>query len=325
MQNLTTPQSCIQAQGYQHLLYGTRLSLNTDSQCVMTETFSPLTIIAAAPGLRGQQYLSAAGMTIMYLDYLFTFPDELEVIWKGPFTQVKCLYVILRYGVGLAQPIFAYALSGLTRQDTPDSVCVTVIFVMATLALLTLTAGNYLMIVRIYTLWDHRKWVLRVVLAGFGICVCLTLGMLIPSVDTILRSVSGARFDNDIFHVCVIGVQPKFWVGIWVSQVAFDVFCLLLTVANAASRPRTVDVRLISDLRRDGLIFYVAIFSLRLLNVVLAAINRVHLFLMAITFVWSMTTVTVCRLVLRVERMIQKVGEDPRRFGHTSFELHFLD
>ena len=39
-------------------------------------------------------------------------------------------------------------------------------------------------------------------------------------------------------------------------QALFDVFLFVLTLYNAASRPRRANVKIITDLRRDGCVFY---------------------------------------------------------------------
>jgi hypothetical protein len=39
-------------------------------------------------------------------------------------------------------------------------------------------------------------------------------------------------------------------------QALFDVFLFVLTLFNAASRPRRANVKIITDLRRDGCVFY---------------------------------------------------------------------
>ncbi|KAA1478460.1 hypothetical protein DENSPDRAFT_741114, partial [Dentipellis sp. KUC8613] len=40
------------------------------------------------------------------------------------------------------------------------------------------------------------------------------------------------------------------------SIIAFDVFVVLLSLINAADRPRGLNVKLLTDLRRDGWLFY---------------------------------------------------------------------
>ncbi len=47
-------------------------------------------------------------------------------------------------------------------------------------------------------------------------------------------------------------------------QALFDVFLFVLTLFNAASRPRRANVKIISDLRRDGCVFYLVRVNRRL-------------------------------------------------------------
>ncbi|TFY52369.1 hypothetical protein EVG20_g10578 [Dentipellis fragilis] len=83
------------------------------------------------------------------------------------------------------------------------------------------------------------------------------------------RQTGHISYEDTFFHMCVIEIRPPTWAWFWVSQIAFDVFVVLLSLINAADRPRGLNVKLLTDLRRDGWLFYLALFSLRLMNLVL--------------------------------------------------------
>ncbi|KAH9993184.1 hypothetical protein BJV77DRAFT_944580 [Russula vinacea] len=117
---------------------------------------------------------AAVGLAMFAYDYLLTLGDEIKYIWRRPVTGIKILYLILRYGVAFAELVYF--------QD--------------------------IMLIRVYTLWDHRRWTLK------------------------------------ILHI-----------GYFMSAL-FDVFLFILTLFNAASRPRRANVKIITDLRRDGCLFY---------------------------------------------------------------------
>lgn len=40
---------------------------------------------------------------MLVYDYMLTFGDEIEYIWRRPITNVKVIYLILRYGVALGE------------------------------------------------------------------------------------------------------------------------------------------------------------------------------------------------------------------------------
>lgn len=49
---------------------------------------------------------AAAGFSVLIYDLLLTLGDELRYIWRRPFTSIKVLYLILRYGVATAQVVY---------------------------------------------------------------------------------------------------------------------------------------------------------------------------------------------------------------------------
>ena len=90
--------------------------------------------------------LVAVALSMYVYDYMLTFADEVQYIWRRPVTGIKILYLILRYGVLLAEVVyvqgesflgigepkfnisFAYsALSGLAP-NLSHNVCILLIF-----------------------------------------------------------------------------------------------------------------------------------------------------------------------------------------------------
>lgn len=82
------------------------------------------------------------------------------------------------------------------------------------------------------------------------------------------------KAETVIYHMCLVPVKPKTWVGIWTpqvrllnlipdsnanepSQVIYGIFVIVMTFLNAADRPRNVTVKIVEDLWRDGVIFHV--------------------------------------------------------------------
>jgi hypothetical protein len=57
--------------------------------------------------LEGSKTFSVAvGFTVFIYDLLLTLGDEVRYIWSQPVTNIKVLYLILRYGVGIAQVFY---------------------------------------------------------------------------------------------------------------------------------------------------------------------------------------------------------------------------
>ncbi|KAH9162467.1 hypothetical protein EDB89DRAFT_638690 [Lactarius sanguifluus] len=244
--------------------------------------------IKEQPVIDAERYISAVAFSMLVYDLLLTFGDEVRYIWRRPVTNIKVLYLFLRYGVTIAQVVYFQAISGLVTShmshsvsihlcahyksiltvlvvghhhvlwhpEVPDTLpsCVGSLIVLALVGSMSLILANYIMIIRVYTLWDHRKWMLRTLYIGYSLSVCSTLAFVATSIVQLAH-------DPIIFHMCLITGRSPYWIGIWLSQALFDVFLFVLTVTNAASRPRRANVKIITDLRRDGLVFYLGLFD----------------------------------------------------------------
>ena len=51
-------------------------------------------------------YPAAVGLSMFIYDYALTFGDEMQYIWRRPVTGIKILYLILRYGVAIAELVY---------------------------------------------------------------------------------------------------------------------------------------------------------------------------------------------------------------------------
>lgn len=148
-------------------------------------------------------------------------------------------------------------------------------------------------------LWDHNitvKWLLSV---GFSVSFCATFTMMTL---TVVKIFDGIRY-NDFAQMCVITTATHWLIGVWASPMLFEVLVLLLTSWNAFDRPRMASLRLASALHRDGMTFFMALTTLRALNLALAITNKPSVMVIAVFFVWSMTTLVLNRALLHVRRV----------------------
>jgi hypothetical protein len=60
----------------------------------------------------------AVALAMFIYDYTLTFGDEMQYIWRRPVTGIKILYLILRYGVAIAEIVYFQGESLLERDCT---------------------------------------------------------------------------------------------------------------------------------------------------------------------------------------------------------------
>ncbi|TCD68142.1 hypothetical protein EIP91_011508 [Steccherinum ochraceum] len=221
--------------------------------------------------LLATKYLAAAGMVCALYDHALTFSQEVNLIWARP-----------RWGV------------------TP-ALCKGFIITVGVIAVLSMTLGNIYAVLRIYSLWDERKGAMYALVAGFFVCYGTLFVMFGLALKTLFKSVAYSA----VVNTCVFSQKPVTYVGLWASMVAFDVYALCLVIFNALDRPhrRNHGIQLLDDLNRDGAMFNLILFCIRLINLCLSIkLGAADMFL-GIFFIWALISITMSRLMLRVEAL----------------------
>ncbi|KAI0259042.1 hypothetical protein BC834DRAFT_974622 [Gloeopeniophorella convolvens] len=59
------------------------------------------------------KYVTATSVTIVLWDHILTLAEEITLIWKGPITKTKALFVVQRYGATLVFIVITYVIFGI--------------------------------------------------------------------------------------------------------------------------------------------------------------------------------------------------------------------
>ncbi|KAI0261361.1 hypothetical protein BC834DRAFT_845626 [Gloeopeniophorella convolvens] len=212
------------------------------------------------------RYILAVFTVTLYWNHILTIPGEVAYIWKRPFTEIKILFVACRYMAAASFIVLFFGLSGLFEAGSD-----------------TLLAAM--------CIYDRRlKHVIYVLRGAFVLCwgvvtMCMVL--------TMLPIIHAVKFDDKLFHMCLVPYAPRYGTGVWAAQIVFELVVIVMTILNAASRPSTIRVKVISDLIRDCFISSVAAF-----------------FEIAAIVDTAILVTIVTRLILRVERLLDR--SEPR-------------
>jgi len=108
-------------------------------------------------------------------------------------------------------------------------------------------------------------------------------------------------------------------------MVSFDVFVFGLVLANALNRPYRETSEVVSNLRKDGIVFFLTIMAIRVFNLAFSlSVGSSETFLVA-SFMWAIIAISICRLILRIEatevRMIRLNSSEVWEPDTEQFEL----
>ncbi|KAF8442246.1 hypothetical protein L210DRAFT_3536138 [Boletus edulis BED1] len=114
--------------------------------------------MSSALNLRPNDYVTPVMLTAVGYDYILTFSNELEYIWRRPWTHVSVLFILVRY-VGL------YSL--VSFLPGPAKVCHIIGITDDWAFCLFFGAADFVMLLRVWALYNRSRLILGTLLVLF--------------------------------------------------------------------------------------------------------------------------------------------------------------
>ncbi|KAJ3546288.1 hypothetical protein NMY22_g2110 [Coprinellus aureogranulatus] len=238
----------------------------------------PLTLISRALEVSKQaSYSSAAGVTVLLLDYIHTLPAEARLIWPTRISVPKALFLVVRYGnFVFAVAEYLYTLS----ESLPTPGCKRMFTVLSILRVLLagLGEGEYvLMYLRVYAFSGRNRKVLY--LLSFIFLTVVTIAV----VFMVKWNVHAEVFSASIVpgFSCVYIRQDNLSVTVQLAVVLASVTCLVIItmfIGYAQYRVDTGNSRshsggLLSQFYQGGLWHFTMLMALSIVNIVADSIH----------------------------------------------------
>lgn len=266
------------------------------------------TIVEAFDNVALTKYFAAIGFTIVCWDTLLTLPDEIRLIWPERWSLVKALFYANRVVSFIFIALNTYHLTGLAPAFS-NTFCQVLIMTTGYGAIIAFGIANWLLLARATALWGGTR----------KIVWTMTIFYLVTYIATIsIATVASRQIVDDIFYAppvktCAITVRPTTFGAIWVPSVIFEMALFGMLFTKLFSHARVIASggtcsKLISTLHRDGIVYFVVIFCLRLFNLIAWSALPLSLVFIGIFLLWSCTTVLLTRLHLNLKAL----GAEPR-------------
>ncbi|KAI0261360.1 hypothetical protein BC834DRAFT_476354 [Gloeopeniophorella convolvens] len=148
------------------------------------------------------RYLSAVFTVTLHWNHIFTIHDEVTYIWKRPFTEIKLLFIVCRYSAAASFIMIFFGLSSFSpfflrdrRMNSRDllpgfkylSRCRNLVAVYSFLQLCICMIADYVLMIRLYSLWDYRKHVIYVLRGAFVLCWGVGMMCMVLTIRPIIR------------------------------------------------------------------------------------------------------------------------------------------
>ncbi|KAJ7917188.1 hypothetical protein B0H13DRAFT_2657922, partial [Mycena leptocephala] len=207
------------------------------------------------------RYVSAIGVAALLYDHVLTLDDEIQCIWLNPATGVgnRLSFLVNRYLTECVVLAVAYAFSGnsegLTTRvrysvllPTYSDFCQIFIWMFAICSTIFVAVSHFIIIARVYTLWDRRpviKWILS---GSFGVAITVSMAFCILAAHQVQPFLTY----NEFIHMCTFSQKPRALPFMLGTLTVFDLFIIVMTIINAFHKPYQNQAEVMTSLQRDG-------------------------------------------------------------------------
>ncbi|KAK0473745.1 hypothetical protein IW261DRAFT_1503180 [Armillaria novae-zelandiae] len=222
-------------------------------------------IAASLRDVRSTRCAALASGVIVLFDHLITLNDEIELIWRSPWSMGKILFIINRYYT-LSSVIFN--CYGLFTTSLSDSFCHRFFQWQGWTGLIACMIAEVVLQMRLYALYLLNKKVLALMVTSFIICsacAAVIMGIVLSSISPALSILPGTS-------ICAPSNIPDYFYAFWIPTIVFESLLCGLALFRGFQTFRSDGLlfssgrQLVSILIRDSVFYFVVMFATYLTN-----------------------------------------------------------
>ncbi|KAG8716408.1 hypothetical protein FRC11_013391 [Ceratobasidium sp. 423] len=260
-------------------------------------------------------YCEIASLTFVLFDHAITIDQEVERIWKSPWSLPKVLFLFNRY----TGPISLLVNTTIFTNSAPYSVCQKWIHFEGAAGIIAKGAAEMIMIFRLYALYRGSKIMLILLVLG-SMCNLTTMSVLM---QLALERITIFERPGSWYKGChPVGLPKWFW-GYYISPLIFETILLLLTLYKTVGhiRSKVTHTPVIQLFVRDGVGYFAVMFCTLLSNAIIWLLAPPGLLEAGIGFAIAVPTVTASRILLNL-RGLSGTPESSELNAVTREDLH---
>lgn len=244
-------------------------------------------------------YCTFASGTVVVLDWLLTFDLEVSLVWRAKWTVMKGLYLLARY---LPFVDIVLALYHHFTSNSTVSQCQQLFTASAWTFISGVTLVELIFTFRTWAVWGGGK---QFTVALAVIFCAIWAGVFVDGFFYLKLTTHGPSPAPDFFGCFIIKTTPILSIA-YILLMLYDAFLLSLMVSRALYIFRLGrKTRLTVVIFSDGIIYFIYIFVISLVNVLFIVRLPDSLHTLMMMFARSMHSVLACRVVLHIREQIE--------------------
>lgn len=196
----------------------------------------------------------AAGYSLLLYDYFLTLAEEAKYIWNAPWTPVKVIFLISRYGNLVGQSVILLGELGILDYQSRElcdgySVCCDV-FIIA-----SAEVSHALVLMRAWAIWRCQKTLVISLMVLYTTVIVAVLT--VSTIDVIQSSRSHEYIHFHEIGLCIRWVGDGAW-ALFAASLLLDTILVVATIISLLTYSNAIQHHssLLRLLFRDAWIFY---------------------------------------------------------------------
>jgi len=208
-------------------------------------------------------YSDLASMAVLAYDYLLTFKFEVGLVWGTPWNIGRILYALTKYSVLVDSSLLAYFHFAGGRVVSIRT-CSLVYQISGWFIYWGIGVAEFVLVFRTWAIWGQSRK-LAVIL------VALTVAFTIPSAYLTHLGLTSSEYAESpvprIQSCFVIANRNAMLFWDYILILAWETIILVLTLIKGVSHYRHSTSSLVATLYKDGIIYYIYLTTLSIVNV----------------------------------------------------------
>ncbi|GAA5872033.1 hypothetical protein JCM16303_000951 [Sporobolomyces ruberrimus] len=249
--------------------------------------------------ITGSKRFIISWLAVVWFDTLATLPDE-RLFWKSRWSALKVVFLLNRW----ISPCLQTLLAALVYATIPPAVCANIAWMQPASIVVIMFFAAILMAIRVYALYSTK--VVLVVLAVMTFLEVAIMSAAASQFHPLLLPPYLGQITN--LPGCIAtgphGRASALIAVFWAAPLTFDTIIVALTLYNIlVIDKRAKNLPVLSNVLRDGMLFYVIISIANLVNVALYAQQDIAVQNFNNPTSTALTSIMVSRLVLSLRKV----------------------
>ncbi|KAF8189448.1 hypothetical protein K438DRAFT_1722086 [Mycena galopus ATCC 62051] len=265
-------------------------------------------ILSGLQDIQATRFSQLASSAIIIFDHIITLDEEVELIWKSPWSMGKALFVINRYYTLASVVINNYALfsSSLT-----DSFCLRFFQWQGWTGLIACMIAEVILQMRLYALYLLNKKVLALMVTTFilsSTTSAVIMGKVLHGISAHSQQIPGMTF-------CVPFGVPGYFFAFWIPIICFESLLCGLALYRGFQTFRASDSlyqsgrHLVAILIRDSVLYFLVMFATYFTNMLVWVSASSYLLEAPIAFSVALSCCLGNRMILNVRQVNREIEE----------------